>query len=57
MSDTVITLSAPIDWVAYLRSLSARDLAAICEGRVRPGRSDDENLLVWNLAIDEENER
>lgn len=52
-----ITLSAPIDWVARLNAMSARDLADIIEGRVRPGRSEAENILVWNLAIDEERDR
>lgn len=40
-----------------ISSMDAHDLAAIIEGRTRLGAEQEEQLLAWNLAIDEEAER
>ena len=43
-------------WKRILSEIPAQTLSDIVEGRIRPGRTDEENLMIWNLAIDEEND-
>lgn len=54
-------MSIPTEVVAQCRAkvatLSARELDDVITGRVRLGDSADLDLLMWNLAVDEERDR
>ena len=45
------------NWQAHLKTLTSAQLNAVIEGTNRLGSTPDEQLLVWNLAIDEETDR
>jgi len=45
------------DWAPRLRALSDADLSAVVEGRIRWGRTPEEDMMIWNLAVTEERDR